>query len=495
LQVETATVVGTIEAAGAGNAEVIVTGALVTGSPLTVPVAVANNDTASQVATKIRAALNALAAITDNYTVGGADAEVTLTTIAVAANDATLNISIDNDTCLGLTAAPTSANTTAGHAGSGNATVVVTSALVTGSPITLNVAVLVDDTASAWAAKVRTALNSNSAITAIFDVGGTGASITLTNKVAAANDATLNISLADGTSNGITEAASSANTTAGHAGAGNAEVIITSALVTGSPLTVNVAVALGDTPALWAAKVRAHLATVAAITTYYAVGGTGTAISLTTLIGRANDATLNISLGDGTSNGITEAASSADTTAGVIGTGAHSVVVKGVCSDYVEREEIVLLQGVTDVLTVNEYFYPNELYIKTAGTGAANAGTITATTQTDDVVINQIEIGKNKAQQAIYMVPKDKSAKFSYFNVTAENATGGAITTIDLLVKKDSEVWIPEFSFPLDSSNPVFIDNAQLALPIFKPGTIIKIAATASAGSSNVKANFDIVYQ
>jgi hypothetical protein len=116
-QVETATVLGTIGASGVGNATVIVTAAGMTGSPKTFNVAVANNDTAAQVAGKIRTALAADAAVTALFTVGGAGADVVLTRLAGAANDSTLNISIANGTCTGLTAAPTSANTTPGVAG------------------------------------------------------------------------------------------------------------------------------------------------------------------------------------------------------------------------------------------------------------------------------------------------------------------------------------------------------------------------------------------
>jgi hypothetical protein len=116
-QKETATVVGTIGAAGAGDAEVVVRAADLVGSPLTVPVAVANNDTASDVAGKIRTALGAVSAITDIFTVGGSGADVTLEAIVEADDDGTLNISIDNDTCTGLTAAPTSTNTTVGNSG------------------------------------------------------------------------------------------------------------------------------------------------------------------------------------------------------------------------------------------------------------------------------------------------------------------------------------------------------------------------------------------
>lgn len=113
-QVETATVAGKITTAG--NATVVVTGAGITGSPLTTPVAVAVDDSAAVVAQKIREALAAVTAITAVYGVGGSGADVVLTAIAAAANDSTLNISVDNGTCAGLTAATKSVDTTAGQA-------------------------------------------------------------------------------------------------------------------------------------------------------------------------------------------------------------------------------------------------------------------------------------------------------------------------------------------------------------------------------------------
>jgi hypothetical protein len=107
---------------------------------------------------------------------------------------------------------------------SGNATVTVTSAGMTGSPLAISVPVLEGDTASVWAAKIRTALSENQAVSGRFDVSGTGTSIILTRKTntvggvvlyQAGNDETLNIALANGTSTGITTAAASANTTTG----------------------------------------------------------------------------------------------------------------------------------------------------------------------------------------------------------------------------------------------------------------------------------------
>jgi len=124
-QVETATAVGTITTAG--NATVVVTGAGITGSPVTLSVAVALNDTAAVWAGKVRTALAANAAISALYTISGASASIVLTrkpsaTFTVPggtlncfpANDSTLNISLDNGTCAGITTAATSAKTTAG---------------------------------------------------------------------------------------------------------------------------------------------------------------------------------------------------------------------------------------------------------------------------------------------------------------------------------------------------------------------------------------------
>jgi len=111
-QVETATAVGTISTAG--NAAVVVTAAGMTGSPKTISVAVALSDNASAIAGKIRTALAADVDVAALFVVSGATDKVILTAKTPAANDATLNISIDNGTCAGITTAASSADTTAG---------------------------------------------------------------------------------------------------------------------------------------------------------------------------------------------------------------------------------------------------------------------------------------------------------------------------------------------------------------------------------------------
>jgi len=122
-QVETATVVAASGATSNGNCIVTVTGASLTGSPLAVTVALTTvSNTATLVAAALAAGLQANAAIAAKYTVTSSGENIILTVNADAdsnyiANDATLNIAIPGG--LGITAAPTSTNTTAGVVSSG----------------------------------------------------------------------------------------------------------------------------------------------------------------------------------------------------------------------------------------------------------------------------------------------------------------------------------------------------------------------------------------
>ncbi len=122
----------------------------------------------------------------------------------------------------GGTAQVETANATGAATADGEVVVTVTSSGMTGSPLSLPVAVLTGDTDVIWAGKVRTALTANATISERFTVGGAGTAIILTRKTDLnsrflPNDPTLNIELANGTPNpGITPAATSSDTTAGY---------------------------------------------------------------------------------------------------------------------------------------------------------------------------------------------------------------------------------------------------------------------------------------
>ena len=313
-------------ASGAGNAKLTITGAHVAGSPLDVLFAVAEGDDDAAVAGKARTAL-AIAAITDNYTVGGAGADVSLTTKTKWEDDVSLNIASTNATCIGLTPDASSADTIAGVAtGAGTAVVTVTANGMTNSPKAIDVALAEGDDASAIGGKIRTALNTAD-VTDFFTVSGAGADGILTTKAKAANDETMNIAIAAGDTIGLTPDASSADTTAGIApvlqvetativgaitGSGDAEVTITSADLDPNPLVLAVPVTDGNAAHV-AGEIRDYLDADADVVALWDVGGTGDDVALSRQTVETNDGTLNIAIATGTATGIDAAPTSTAT--------------------------------------------------------------------------------------------------------------------------------------------------------------------------------------
>jgi len=111
-QVETATGLGTIT--GAGNAYVTLTGAGLDFASFIFSIPVTVNQTPSQWMETVRLFFLTYPPVQQYFNVSGTGADLVLTRKSpYAANDSTLNIAIANGTCTGITAAPTSASTTA----------------------------------------------------------------------------------------------------------------------------------------------------------------------------------------------------------------------------------------------------------------------------------------------------------------------------------------------------------------------------------------------
>lgn len=99
-------------------------------------------------------------------------------------------------------------------------------------------------------------------------------------------------------------------------GAGNAAVVVTSALLPNGAITYAIPVEAGATATV-AAAIRAYLGTQDIIKQNFTISGSGATVVLTTIDYLPADATLNISTATGTATGITTAASSVNTTAAV----------------------------------------------------------------------------------------------------------------------------------------------------------------------------------
>lgn len=96
----------------------------------------------------------------------------------------------------------------------GNVTLNLTSAYLPGSPISINVPIAGNETASAQAGLYRAALAANSTISSRYTISGASSSVILTDKLKAANDPTLSLAVVS-TVSGVNSVANSSNTSKG----------------------------------------------------------------------------------------------------------------------------------------------------------------------------------------------------------------------------------------------------------------------------------------
>lgn len=99
--------------------------------------------------------------------------------------------------------------------------------------------------------------------------------------------------------------------------AGDASIVVTKNGMMGSPITLAVPVAEGDSAAVVAQRVREAMAANANIAAKMSIGGTGANVVATLLTAEANDPTFNISSDNDTCEGLTPMPASENTRAGV----------------------------------------------------------------------------------------------------------------------------------------------------------------------------------
>ncbi len=128
------------------------------------------------------------------------------------------------------------------------------------------------------------------------------------------------------------------------------------------------------------------------------------------------------------------ASSSADDASA--GTGARTIVINGLDSDYAPLSETVTLTGQTVAVTTGEFLRINEVYVATAGTGGKNAGVIyialddtftSGVPQTAAKILQAIPIGNNRASNAYFTVPDDTEMYIRSIKVSSSTAQIGKV--------------------------------------------------------------------
>jgi hypothetical protein len=187
--------------------------------------------------------------------------------------------------------------------------------------------------------------------------------------------------------------------------------------------------------------------------------------------------------------------STADTSAG---TGARTVELSGLDTNYDEISETVTLNGQTAVNTTNEFLRINRMVVRSAGTGGQNAGVIYAGTGTvaTGVPANKyatIAIGDNQTVMAIWTVPRGYTAYLLQTDITVATTQNNKYCTVHLVARPNGEVFQIKDKFVKAESSV----HQTYTIPLkFDEKTDIEVRAIGDSSGADIaiSAGLDFIY-
>lgn len=184
---------------------------------------------------------------------------------------------------------------------------------------------------------------------------------------------------------------------------------------------------------------------------------------------------------------------STDTTDDAAGTGARTVQVYGLDANYVLQNEIVSMDGVSNVATASTYTRIFRMVVRSAGGGAANAGDISATAQTDGTVTAQINVGNNQTLMAVYTIPAATTGYILQWNGTI-NKSGGNAGAVDLTlrVRPFGEVWQVKWYHGLMTTGSSHFDSEYRTPLEIAPRSDILVRIDGVTATVDIGSSFDI---
>jgi hypothetical protein len=120
-----------------------------------------------------------------------------------------------------------------------------------------------------------------------------------------------------------------------------------------------------------------------------------------------------------------------DKGAGVPGTGAHSVYIAGLDTDWNPLYEVITLNGAAAVAGTKEFLRINHAIVLTVGTGGTNAGNITIRDASAGTTRSYIAAARGASEDGVYSVAADHQFALDGWYLTARDASGASYADVD----------------------------------------------------------------
>lgn len=187
--------------------------------------------------------------------------------------------------------------------------------------------------------------------------------------------------------------------------------------------------------------------------------------------------------------------STADTSAG---TGARTVQLYGLDSDYNEINEVITLNGQTSVNTTQEFLRINRMIIRSAGSGGTNAGVVYAGTGTvtSGVPANKyatIAIGDGQTLMALWTVPAGYTAYVYQTDITLATTQNNKYATMHFVARPFGEVFQVKDKFVKSEGG----HSQEYKIPLkFEEKTDLEFRVIGDSAGADIAvgAGMDIIY-
>lgn len=140
------------------------------------------------------------------------------------------------------------------------------------------------------------------------------------------------------------------------------------------------------------------------------------------------------------------------------GTGARTVLIYGINSIYERVTEVVTMNGVGLVSTVNSYYHIHLIQVHTSGSSNTNIGDIIATAVTDGTITCKIDAGQGQSESSIYLVPAGYTAYVMRIRARMNNSTANSTATVAFYTFPFQRAWQIKTKIGINNSGSSFVE-------------------------------------